>query len=411
MPANNFIPYIAIFSLLTGTIHHYMNKILLSIVAILTVAAIQAQTDTTLYFIKTTGKLPQLGMSKGTDRLGSAKMGYIDTGIVLRVADTLGGLYTVRLSANRLAYLDLNAGSRVVPANWQPVVTTASWRAKPGAGYDSLTIGLGQKVPYTTHMLLHPARIVLHLYGVQANTNWITQLQGLKAIASLDYRQVETDVVEVTIGLKDKYHSGHQVMYKGNTLHVLVKHAAASKGLRRKTIVVDAGHGGSNTGAKGVTTGILEKEYTLLFATALQRELTRKGASVLMVRSTDTAIDNKDRVLWATTPNPDAFISIHLNAAGRPTVRGTSTYYKHAAFSNLSQAILRQLLKVDQLEEFGLIGNFNFQPVQPTAFPSTLVEVAFLSNPQDEAMIMQADFRKKVAKAIRRGLQQWLRYP
>jgi N-acetylmuramoyl-L-alanine amidase len=350
-------------------------------------------------------------MSKGTDRLGSAKMGYIDTGIVLRVADTSGGLYTVRLSANRLAYLDMNAGSRVVPANWQPVVTTASWRAKPGVGYDSLSIGLGQKVPYTTHMLLHPARIVLHLYGVQANTNWITQLQGLQAIGSLDYRQVETDVVEVTISLRDKHHSGHRVIYKGNTLHVLVKHAVAGKGLRHKTIVVDAGHGGSNTGAKGVATGILEKEYTLLFAKALQRELTRKGAKVLMVRTTDTAIDNKDRVLWATAANPDAFISIHLNAAGRPTVRGTSTYYKHVAFSNLSQAILRQLLKVQQLEEFGLIGSFNFQPVQPTAFPSTLVEVAFLSNPQDEAMIMKADFRKKVAKAIRKGLQQWLRNP
>jgi N-acetylmuramoyl-L-alanine amidase len=171
--------------------------------------------------------------------------------------------------------------------------------------------------------------------------------------------------------------------------------------------VVDAGHGGTNTGARGGTSGILEKDYTLLFAKELQKELKRKGVHVLMIRDRDTTIDNKDRVLWSMAQNPDLFVSIHLNSAGRPTARGTSTYYKHVAYKPLSQAILQQLLKMDDLQEFGLVGSFNFQPVQPTEYPSTLVEVAFLSSPEDEKMILDAKFRTRIARQIRVGIQDW----
>jgi N-acetylmuramoyl-L-alanine amidase len=179
------------------------------------------------------------------------------------------------------------------------------------------------------------------------------------------------------------------------------------RSLKGKTVVVDAGHGGSNNGARGVKTGILEKDYTLLFAKALKKNLEEKGAKVLMVRESDTAIDNKDRVLWAIQQNPDLFISLHLNSAGRPTVRGVSTYYKHVAYSTLSGAILNQMLKLYDLAEFGHIGSFNFQPVQPTEYPSCLVEVAFLSSPEDEKMIRNPEFQKKVAKQIKQGILDW----
>ena len=129
--------------------------------------------------------------------------------------------------------------------------------------------------------------------------------------------------------------------------------------------------------------------------------------NVLMIRDRDTTIDNKDRVLWTMAKNPDLFVSLHLNSAGRPTARGTSTYYKHLAYKPLSQAILRQLLKIDDLQEFGLIGSFNFQPVQPTGYPSTLVEVAFLSSPEDEQLILNPKFRTRVARQITTGIREW----
>jgi N-acetylmuramoyl-L-alanine amidase len=365
-----------------------------------------AQGEIPLY-IKTGGKLPQLAWSTGTDRLGSAKMGYIDTGILMEVADTSRSLYKVKLSANRHAFLDKSLAIPVEMTMKPALVTSESWRVKGGEADDSLTISLGTKVPYQSWMELNPSKIILELYGVQANTNWITQLQSAREIVRVDYRQVEDDVVQVHIYLKHVQPYGYHIYYRGNQLLMTVRVPPYDRSLKGKTIVVDAGHGGSNIGAKGGTSGILEKDYTLLFAKALEKSLKEKGATVLMVRDKDTTIDNKDRVLWAIQQNPDLFISIHLNSSGRTTVRGTSTYYKHVAYSTLSQSILKQLLEIDDLMEFGHVGSFNFQPVQPTEYPSCLVEVAFLSSPEDEKMILTPDFHKKIAKQVRQGILDW----
>lgn len=361
-------------------------------------------------WVATMGKLPQLAYSTGTDRLGSAKMGYIDTGIVLRVADTSGALYKVQLSGQRHAYLDkVHARPVAAPASAGQPALSSSWMLRGGAAADTLHVGLSRKVPYTSRMELSPARIVVELHGVQANTNWITQLQSSAAVQYVAYDHTADDVMEITVYLKHTHHFGYSIGYDGGRLRLTIKHPPADKQLKGKRIVVDAGHGGSNTGARGGSTGILEKDYTLLFALALQKELEAKGATVLMVRTSDTAIDNKDRVLWAIQQQADLLVSIHLNAAGRSTVQGTSTYYKHAAYYGLSQHVLAQLLKINGLREFGLIGSFNFQPVQPTEFPGTLVEVAFLSNPEDEQKIMDAAFRAQVARKIKEGIVQWYR--
>ncbi len=385
-------------------------KLLVSILWLLCAAIpsqrARAQSEMPLY-VKTTGKLPQLAWSAGADRLGSAKMGYMDTGIILKVADTLGSLYKIKLAANRHAYIEKSLVTPIEMVMKPAVVTSESWRVKGGDGPDSLTINLGRKVAYQSWMETQPSRIVLELYGVQANTNWITQLRSAREVASVDYWQVEDDVVQVVIQLNHMQHYGYHIAYRGNQLLLTVRVPPQDKKLKDKLIVIDAGHGGTNIGARGSTSGILEKDYTLLFAKALEKALKEKGARVLMVRDKDTLIDNKDRVLWTIAQNPDLFISIHFNSSGRKEVRGTSTYYKNVAFKPLATSILNQLLEINDLQEFGLVGSFNFQPVQPTEYPSCLVEVAFLSNPDDEKMVMNMDFRNKVAKQIKLGIQDW----
>ena len=128
-----------------------------------------------------------------------------------------------------------------------------------------------------------------------------------------------------------------------------------------------------------------------------------------MVRETDTTIDNKDRVLWAQQNNPDLFISFHLNSSGRNYVRGVSTYYKHIGYRSFTQHLLKRLLEIKDLKEFGNIGSFNFTPIQPTDYPSCLVEVAFLSNAQDEKMILDQKFRYKVAYQVFLGIRDWMK--
>src|SRR6187397_113316 len=357
-------------------------------------------------YIITTGKLPQLAYSSGEDRLGSAKMGYIDTSVVMKVLDTVKNLYKVQLSSLHFAFIE-KTYTQPFPDTILSTALCESWRVKGGDEFDSVSFSLSGRVPYKSWMEINPSRIKIELYNVQSNTNWITQLTSAKAVNNVWYEQTESDVLQITIELLKQQHYGYSIGYNGSSLLLKIRRLPA--GIQKMTIAIDAGHGGTNLGASGATSGILEKNYTLLFARELQKILKKQKIKVLMVRETDTTIDNKDRVLWAHQNNADIFMSFHLNSSGRDSARGVSTYYKHVAYRSFTVSLLNRLLQIKNLEEFGNVGSFNFTPIQPTDFPSCLVEIAFLSNKEDERMILDPKFRYKVANQVYLGIKDWIR--
>ena len=357
-------------------------------------------------YIITKGKLPQLAYSSGEDRLGSAKMGYIDTSVVMKVIDTVKNLYKVQLSSHHYGFIE-QYYAQPYPDTMLSTALCESWRVKGGDEFDSVSFSLSGRVPYKSWMEINPSRIKIELYNVQSNNNWITHLSSAKAVKNVWYEQTESDVLQITIELVKQQHYGYSIGYNGNSLLLKIRRLPAS--IRNMTIAIDAGHGGTNLGASGTTSGILEKNYTLLFAKELQKILKKQKIKVVMLRETDTTIDNKDRILWAQQNNPDIFISFHLNSSGRDYIRGVSTYYKHIGYRSFSQSILKRLLEIKNLGEFGNVGSFNFQPIQPTDYPSCLVEVAFLSNKEDEKMILDPRFRYKVAYQIYLGIKDWIK--
>jgi len=127
-----------------------------------------------------------------------------------------------------------------------------------------------------------------------------------------------------------------------------------------------------------------------------------------MTRTTDTTFDNKDRVLFLQQQNPDILISLHLNSSANAQVRGVSTYYKHIGFRSLTTSLLTRMLDL-KLNEFGNVGNFNFTLNAPTDFPNSLVEIAFLSNEEDEKRIINAEFQAAVAQKLYLGIVDWLK--
>lgn len=378
-----------------------------SIFILLLLSFFSAAQDTIPKYIITTGKLPQLAYSAGEDRLGSAKMGYIDTSVVLKVLDTVKNLYKVQLSSLHDAFIEK---SYAVPYPDTALATALceSWRVKGGDKYDSVSFSLNGRVPYQTWMEINPSRIRVKLYNTHSNTNWITQLSSARAVKNVWYEQVENDVMLITIELIKQQHYGYSIGYNGRSLLLIIRRLPVTPSIKNMTIAIDAGHGGTNIGASGINSGILEKDYTLLFAKELQKILKKQKVKVLMVRDQDTTIDNKDRVLWGQQNDPDVFISFHLNS-GRSAVKGVSTYYKHIGYRSFTQYLLKRLLEIKGLEEFGNIGSFNFQPIQPTNYPSCLVEVAFLSNPDDEKMIRDQKFRYRVAYQVYLGIKDWIK--
>ena len=125
--------------------------------------------------------------------------------------------------------------------------------------------------------------------------------------------------------------------------------------LQKLIIAIDAGHGGTNKGAIGISTGIMEKDYTLLIAKDLENELHEKKAKVIMTRVNDTTLGMPERINFLNQKNPDLLISIHLNSSDKDSVSGVSTYYRYIGFRPLSDAILQSMLQLG-LHEFGNVG-------------------------------------------------------
>ncbi len=363
--------------------------------------------DQPLVVGRTNKKRVGLDYGLGTDRLGGAKMGFLDSAVRLEIAGKMQGMYKVRLADQTQAYVNVRDITLEEGVNFRPHSITGSWSVTTRGGQDFVSIGLSQRLPYTTQMLDDPTKIVIDIYGAVSNSNWITQRGDLAAIKNVWYEQLNKDIFRVHLELKDKEHWGHEVYYRGNSLQIRVKPRPEKLDLRHLTIAVDAGHGGNNNGAIGMT-GVKEKDLNLSMAQKLKHRLEQKGATVIMTRDDDTYTNNTQRLQALRSPEPDILISIHCNAAGNPMVAGASTYYRHQAFRPLSVSIYDEMLALD-LADFGNVGGFNFTLNSPTEFPSVLVEVAFMSNPADEERLLDTEFHEEMAEAILVGLEKYLK--
>lgn len=366
-----------------------------------------AQIDT-FFVARSTGAMAYLNYGLGTDRLGGAKMGYIDSLVLLKITARHNDLYRVRLAPNLSAWIPQNMVRPDTTTKMQVQNLTGSWRVWGDDRSDYLSVGLPERLPYRSWQEVSPSKVCIEIFGATANTNWITQLKSAREIKNVDYQQVSDDIFRITIQLKHPQHWGYQVNYVGKRLTVRVSRQPKSLKIRGLTVALDPGHGGTNLGAVGRNSGVFEKDLNLSIVLLLQKELERKGATVRLTRNKDTLIGNNDRVLKMRQQSPDVLISIHNNAAADSTVGGTSTYYKHLGFRSLSEKILRRLLQLD-LKEYGNVGSFNFAFNGPTEYPNVLVEGAFMSNAEEEKQLLDARFQKAMAKKIARGLKDWLK--
>ena len=357
--------------------------------------------------IMTKGRLAHLEYGLGDDRLGGAKIGYIDSLIPLKVIGKVGTHYKVRLASSRTAYIP---DDRVVPmpmGSFGPSSLTGKIRVFGDSLYDFVNVQLFSKLAYQSFQLTEPSRIVVDIFGATSNTNWIDQLENAEEIKKVEYEQIADDIFRITISLKHHQHWGHQIYYNGNNLVIKIKQQPQNLSLKKMTIAIDAGHGGTNTGAVGPT-NTPEKEITLMLAIRLQKLLEKEGVKVIMTRTTETFFDNKERILFYRDSTPDLLLSIHLNSSADPiSVSGTSTFYRDEGFRTLSHSIYKRMLELG-LKEYGNNGSFNFMLNSPTEYPNALIETLFLSNPEEEMKVLDESFQEKIASKIVEGLKDFL---
>ncbi len=367
-----------------------------------------SQSNTGYITGKTTGPLSFLNYGLGEDRLGGAKMGYLDSNIIIKVVDSVNDVYKIELSKNHFAYLpkvNFKKDSSVVI---RPYYLTNSWKVYGDDKYDYVDVSVDEHLPYRSIQEIDPAAIVVDIFGATSNTNWITQLSTVKEIKNTWSEQIEDDVFRIHIELKHDQHWGYFISYDSSKLVIRVKRQPPVPILSKMRIAIDAGHGGENTGASGIKSKVLEKNYTLLIAKELEKALKKEKAQVFMTREKDTTLSMIERTQMLREWDPDFLISIHLNSSGRDTISGVSTYYRYIGFRPLTEFILKRMKELG-LKEYGNVGNFNFSLSGPTEYPNCLVEVAFLSNVQDEKKILSPAFHRAVAAKIVLGIKDWLR--
>jgi N-acetylmuramoyl-L-alanine amidase len=356
---------------------------------------------------RTTGDLPYLEYGLGDDRLGGAKMGYLDTNVVIKVVDSANNDYKVQLSKEHVAWMPKVFFKKdSIPVS-KPYHLTGSWLVHGDGVYDYVSIMLDDQLPYRSQQQINPSRITIDIFGATSNTNWVTQRTTAQEIKNVYHEQVEDDVFRVTIELTHPDHWGYSIYYQEKKMIIRIKRPPPLLKLEYLKIAIDAGHGGSNAGASGKTTRILEKDYTLKIAKELQAALQAENANVFMTREKDTSLSMNERWNMVKQQYPDFLISIHLNSSVKDSVQGTSTYYRYIGFKPLTKFIQNRMLETG-LKDFGNIGSFNFTLSGPTDYPNCLVEVAFLSNKEDEMRIRDPEFHKEVAQKIVLGIKDWL---
>jgi N-acetylmuramoyl-L-alanine amidase len=228
--------------------------------------------------------------------------------------------------------------------------------------------------------------------------------------------------------------------------------AAADSALERfDTVVLDAGHGGDDEGARGAH-DVVEKELVLDVARRLRKQLNRAGLKVLLTRERDVYVPLEDRTTIANEARGDLFISIHANAATARAARGIETFFlsleasddaarqvaarENAAFRDLTVpavagddplvAILGDLTAselMQESDEFARLAQQEVSSLQGTPsrgvkqapfvvlmgleMPAALVEIGFVTNPNDARALAGGEQRERIAGALARAVLEF----
>ena len=182
---------------------------------------------------------------------------------------------------------------------------------------------------------------------------------------------------------------------------VLLTGCASTSGVGRfRTVVLDAGHGGIDRGAKGVDNSS-EKTYALDTAKRVEKGLKRAGYRVVMTRRSDYFVTLPRRVALSNRQRGAIFVSIHYNWARRSSASGTETFYYNSRSYPLAANIQRELARFSPNRG---VKRARFHVLRNNVRPAVLVECGFLSNSSDARKARSASYRQRLADAIVRGI-------
>ncbi len=256
--------------------------------------------------------------------------------------------------------------------------------------------------------LRDPPRLVVDLPGVFLPVKQELMVGGPVEVVRAAQFQTDPEITRVVVQWRTPAPYRISVEDGGRQLVITVQEAeppnVPSTG---HVVAIDPGHGGTDPGAIGVT-GLVEKDVVLDVCLRLRAFLQQRGVQVVMTRETDVFVDLGARVPLALRAGATVFVSVHANASVRSAIRGVETYYLKPDGMRLATLIQEELGRSLGIPDRG-IRTANFKVLRDSPVPAVLVEIGYLTNPMDEALLRTGNFRETVAQAIGRGILQFLR--
>lgn len=319
---------------------------------------------------------------------GINRLQHLQKGILFNAIGEFGDFYKVQLARDDYAWIAKSSMKELQNKDLKPAkIDSFTYEETPDKRI--FKIKLSQKTPY---VLYDNNGLDLTVYNVEG--------------CPFNKYEFHINPIGKLFGFNSYYKTDNELVIEVNNAPVIDKNCP----LKDIKITLDAGHGGSESGAIGPL-GDKEKDINLAITQKLQTKLQEAGAIVYMTRDDDSDVSLSDRVKKSNDNDSQIFLSIHNNAlpdslADRKAT-GTETYYFYPQSRELAKALLNTITTDLELKNNGAKQQ-SFAVVRNTNSLAVLLELGYIINPEDNAKLMDECFQDKAAEAIKHGLENYL---
>jgi N-acetylmuramoyl-L-alanine amidase len=271
------------------------------------------------------------------------------------------------------------------------------------------------QIPVPVSVQQGDKNFVLTLYNTTAQTDTF-RTDDSPIISRLDWQQVNPNQVQYIFNLKQNQQWGYKLRYEGTSLILTLRHppnfpTKKQKPLSGIKILLDPGHGGKESGAPGAN-GTLEKDVNLTVSKLLRDELIQRGATVVMSREDDRDLSLPDRQKLIDTEEPNISLSVHYNSlpddGDAENTKGVGMFWYHPQAHSLAAFLHNYIVVKLKRPTYGVFWN-NLALTRPASSPSVLMELGFMSNPNEFEWVTDAKEQKKLTNAIASGIVEWFK--
>jgi len=276
-----------------------------------------------------------------------------------------------------------------------------------------LKIPIRERLPFIIDESPDGNSLTFRLFGAYAYMDQVKYSQPDSLIRDVRWRKPNDQTLELKFSTGLSHYWGYDDYYVDNDLIIEVRRPPELKQriLKDRIIAIDPGHGGDLLGAIGPTR-LAEKDVNLAIAAEVSKLLTKKGVKVIQTRKDDSPIGLYERIDVAVKAGAEILLSIHNNAiadGNNPFLNtGSSVYYYHAQSRSLAEAMHKSLLEASGLNDNGIYYK-NLALARPSNCLAVLIECAFIIHPDEELLLQDKRFIKRIAKGIVSGVEEYLK--